>query len=124
MHTCWAVSRFLRDGFSRVPILKGVSTVVSQPLGAGESGAMPSSTAWPRAVAARRMGANKAEARILDVVLGVWVDGCARRADPQVRVGESYLYYSLIVGDWWANVVGGWDKRAGAASRIMDLGEE
>lgn len=70
--------------------MKGVSTVVSQPSGGGELGAMPSSTAWPRAVAARKKGANKAEGRILDVVLRVWVDGCARRADPQVRVGKSY----------------------------------
>jgi hypothetical protein len=67
MHTSWAVSRLLRAGFSSVPIRKGVSTVVWQPLGAAASGAMPSSTAWLRAVAARKSGAKKVEVRILGV---------------------------------------------------------
>ena len=62
--TCWAVSR-LSDGLSSVPIIKCVSTVVLQPLGAGASGAMPSSTAWPRAAAARKTGASKDEGRMV-----------------------------------------------------------
>lgn len=72
MHTSWAVSRFFSVGFSRVPILKGVVTVVLQPEGAAELGAMPSGTAWARVVAARNSGAKKVEVCILNVCLECW----------------------------------------------------
>jgi hypothetical protein len=44
-----------------------VSTVVWQPSGAEASGAMPSSTAWARVVAAKKSGAKMVEVRIVKV---------------------------------------------------------
>lgn len=50
-----------------MPIRKGVVTVVLQPSGAEASGAMPSSTAWARPVAARKSGAKMVEVRMVTV---------------------------------------------------------
>lgn len=50
-----------------MPILKGPSIEVRQPMGIWAPGAMPSSTAWASVVAARKRVVSKAEVRILNV---------------------------------------------------------
>lgn len=56
----------LEEKFSRVPIWKLPETVVWQPLGGAEDGAMPSGTACASEAAAKRSGPRKSEARIVE----------------------------------------------------------
>jgi hypothetical protein len=70
--TSAADSRLLWWPTFNVPMVKLPIAFISQPEGAGEDGAMPSSTPWARPVAAKKRGASKLVVRILMLCSRCW----------------------------------------------------